>query len=167
MIRPDHPGLSIVRQCRLASIGRSSFYHVPRGESPENLGLMGKIGPAVPGDAVLWCAPDDVAPARGWPKPKRWSNPGGVITTQSARTAASATDRRPQKPRHRRCCLPVPLRSTSRRQWRRRKQCTDILHGPLSGGRSNFGAADTSAALTSLFVCSHGLTHCCFSGLHL
>ena len=43
MIRPDHPRLSIVRQCRLASIGRSSFYHVPRGESPENLGLMGKI----------------------------------------------------------------------------------------------------------------------------
>lgn len=43
MIRPDHPRLSIVRQCRLASIGRSSFYHVPRGEGPENLGLMGKI----------------------------------------------------------------------------------------------------------------------------
>jgi len=43
MIRPDHPSLSIVRQCRLMSIGRSTFYHVPKGESPENLGLMGKI----------------------------------------------------------------------------------------------------------------------------
>lgn len=48
MIQPDHPTLSIVRQCRLASIGRSTFYHVPRygaqgGESPENLGLMAEI----------------------------------------------------------------------------------------------------------------------------
>jgi putative transposase len=43
MIQPDHPTLSIVRQCRLASIGRSTFYRVPRGESPENLGLMTEI----------------------------------------------------------------------------------------------------------------------------
>ena len=43
MIRPDHPTLSIVRQCRLASIGRSTFYHVPRGESGRNLALMGMI----------------------------------------------------------------------------------------------------------------------------
>jgi putative transposase len=43
MIRPGHPFLSIVRQCRLASIGRSTFYHVPRGESPENLALMAEI----------------------------------------------------------------------------------------------------------------------------
>jgi putative transposase len=48
MIRPDHPALSIVRQCRLASVGRSTFYHVPRhgvngGESPETLELMAKI----------------------------------------------------------------------------------------------------------------------------
>ena len=43
MIRPDHPTLSIVRQCRLASIGRSSFYHVPRGESAANLRLMAEI----------------------------------------------------------------------------------------------------------------------------
>ena len=43
MIRSDHPNLSIVRQCRLVSICRSTFYHVPRGESPENLTLMGEI----------------------------------------------------------------------------------------------------------------------------
>ena len=43
MIQPNHPTLSIVRQCRLASIGRSTFYHVPRGESAENLGLMVEI----------------------------------------------------------------------------------------------------------------------------
>jgi len=30
MIEPDHPRLSIVRQCELASINRSSFYRAPR-----------------------------------------------------------------------------------------------------------------------------------------
>ena len=43
MIRPGHPSLSIIRQCRLVSIGRSTFYHMPRGESLENLALMGEI----------------------------------------------------------------------------------------------------------------------------
>ena len=43
MIRPDHPTLSIVRQCRLVSISRSSFYHVSRGETAWNLALMGEI----------------------------------------------------------------------------------------------------------------------------
>jgi putative transposase len=40
MINPDHPGLSIVRQCELVSISRASFYRQPAGESPENLALM-------------------------------------------------------------------------------------------------------------------------------
>lgn len=31
MIQPDHPKLSIMRQCRLASISRSTFYHAPKG----------------------------------------------------------------------------------------------------------------------------------------
>jgi putative transposase len=43
MIQPDHPTLSIVQQCRLASIGRSTFYRVPRGESAENLEVLAKI----------------------------------------------------------------------------------------------------------------------------
>jgi len=43
MIQPDHPTLSIVQQCRLASIGRSTFYHAPRGESAKNLELMAEI----------------------------------------------------------------------------------------------------------------------------
>lgn len=43
MIQPKHPNLSIVRQCRLASISRSSFYHQPRGESAGNLALMAEI----------------------------------------------------------------------------------------------------------------------------
>jgi putative transposase len=43
MIVPDRPGLSLSRQCRLLSISRSSFYYTPRGESPENLGLMRRL----------------------------------------------------------------------------------------------------------------------------
>jgi len=40
MIEPEHPGLSIVRQCALLSISRSHYYGPLRGESAENLGLM-------------------------------------------------------------------------------------------------------------------------------
>ena len=40
MIEPDHPRLSIVRQCELVSISRSSFYREPTPESAENLVLM-------------------------------------------------------------------------------------------------------------------------------
>ena len=40
MIDPDHPELSIVRQCELASISRSGFYYQPAGETLLNLELM-------------------------------------------------------------------------------------------------------------------------------
>jgi putative transposase len=40
MIDPGHPRLSIVRQCELVSIGRSSFYRKPTPDSAENLLLM-------------------------------------------------------------------------------------------------------------------------------
>ena len=40
MIEPEHPGLSVVRQCELVSISRSSFYYQPLGETAENLALM-------------------------------------------------------------------------------------------------------------------------------
>jgi putative transposase len=40
MIDPAHPRLSIVKQCDLVSISRSSYYEAPAGESPENLTLM-------------------------------------------------------------------------------------------------------------------------------
>jgi putative transposase len=40
MIDPGHPRLSIVRQCELASISRSSFYREPTAESEEALRLM-------------------------------------------------------------------------------------------------------------------------------
>ena len=34
MVDPNHPRISIVRQCRLVSIARSSFYYTGTGESP-------------------------------------------------------------------------------------------------------------------------------------
>jgi len=43
MIRRDHPGLSLSRQCQVLSISRSSFYYAPKGESRANLSLMRRI----------------------------------------------------------------------------------------------------------------------------
>src|SRR3712207_451387 len=43
MIEPEHPRLSIVRQCQLVALSRSSFYYRPVGESAENLALMRRI----------------------------------------------------------------------------------------------------------------------------
>lgn len=40
MIEPEHPRLSIVRQCELVSISRSAYYGPVRGEGPLNLALM-------------------------------------------------------------------------------------------------------------------------------
>ena len=39
----DHRALSLSRQCRLLSIGRSSLYDTPRGESAETLALMRRV----------------------------------------------------------------------------------------------------------------------------
>jgi len=40
MIDPGHPRLSIVRQCKLASISRSSYYREPSAKSEATLRLM-------------------------------------------------------------------------------------------------------------------------------
>ena len=40
MIEPEHPRLSIARQCELVLISRSGFYYQPAGETPLNLELM-------------------------------------------------------------------------------------------------------------------------------
>jgi putative transposase len=40
MVEPEHPRLSIVRQCELVSISRSGFYYRPAEETPLNLELM-------------------------------------------------------------------------------------------------------------------------------
>ena len=43
MVERDHPSLSLSRQCRLLSIGRSLLYYTPKGESAETLALMRRI----------------------------------------------------------------------------------------------------------------------------
>jgi len=44
MIEPDHPGISIARQCELIQLSRASYYRAvdsgPIIETPENLELM-------------------------------------------------------------------------------------------------------------------------------
>ena len=46
MINPDHPRLSIRRQCELVSVSRASFYRQPSGATPETLELMRVIDAA-------------------------------------------------------------------------------------------------------------------------
>jgi putative transposase len=43
MIERPNPNLSITRQCRILSIGRSSFYYTLKGENAANLALMRRI----------------------------------------------------------------------------------------------------------------------------
>lgn len=40
LIEPDHPELSMAKQCELLGLARSSYYYQPRGENEENLLLM-------------------------------------------------------------------------------------------------------------------------------
>ena len=40
IVEPDHPRLSIRRQCRLLKLARASYYRTPARESDENLNLM-------------------------------------------------------------------------------------------------------------------------------
>jgi putative transposase len=40
MIEPNHPQLSVRRQCELLGLTRSTLYYEPAGESVENLHLM-------------------------------------------------------------------------------------------------------------------------------
>ena len=42
-IDPQHPHLTLQRQCELLGVPRSTFYHQPRLESPENLRLLRKL----------------------------------------------------------------------------------------------------------------------------
>ena len=66
MVDPTHARLSIVRQCRLVSVARSSFYDEGTGESPLNLRLMRVIDEQFLESAVLWFAADDtLAPPSG------------------------------------------------------------------------------------------------------
>ena len=40
MVEREHTTLSIVRQCALLGVSRSSLYHRPKGASTEDLSLM-------------------------------------------------------------------------------------------------------------------------------
>lgn len=42
-IEPDHPQLSLRRQCDLLNLNRTSYYHTPAVESAENLKLMRRL----------------------------------------------------------------------------------------------------------------------------
>ena len=43
MVDREHPSLSVVRQCRLLAVSRSTLYYRPLGESAETLALMRRI----------------------------------------------------------------------------------------------------------------------------
>jgi len=42
-IETNHRSLSLVRQCQLAELARSSWYYRPQGETAENLALLRRI----------------------------------------------------------------------------------------------------------------------------
>jgi len=44
LIEPEHPDLSIVQQCELLGLARSSYYYEPMPEREENLLLMRLLG---------------------------------------------------------------------------------------------------------------------------
>jgi hypothetical protein len=44
LVEPEHPQLSIVRQCELLEMSRSGYYYEPVPESAENLALMRSHG---------------------------------------------------------------------------------------------------------------------------
>jgi len=39
-MEPDHPALSVARQCELVGLARASYYYRPVGESAEDLVLL-------------------------------------------------------------------------------------------------------------------------------
>jgi putative transposase len=43
LVEPEHPTISIRRQCELLGLPRSSYYYEPAGESDENLAVMREI----------------------------------------------------------------------------------------------------------------------------
>ena len=134
MIRPDHPTLSIVRQCRLASIGRSTFYHVPKGRECEEPRTDGDDRPSVSGDAVLRRPADDVAPAgRRASGEHQAGSPPDAADGSDADLPAAADQRPPQGaqelslPAARdgdRAAQPGVVRRTLRTSRWRRASCT-------------------------------------------
>ena len=69
MIVRDHPALSLSRQCRLLSVGRSSLYYEPKGENAEMLSYSAPPGYGFTGivDAILEADADPEAPRKQFP----------------------------------------------------------------------------------------------------
>jgi putative transposase len=63
MVEPGHPKLSIVKQCDLVKISRSSYYYEGKGESGFNLDLMRLIDEQFLETPYLWLPPDGEAPS--------------------------------------------------------------------------------------------------------
>jgi putative transposase len=59
LIEPEHPTISLARQCELVGLARSSYYYQPVPESEENLLLMRRHGRAIHTNTVLWDQEDD------------------------------------------------------------------------------------------------------------
>jgi len=66
LIEPDHPHLSVARQCELLGLARSSWYYVPQEVPGYELELMRLIDEQYTAHALLRNPPDDgVAASRG------------------------------------------------------------------------------------------------------
>ena len=103
MIVRDHPALSLSRQCRLLSLGRSSLYYEPKGESAETLVADAADRRAVPEVPVLRRPSDGASPApRGRadrPTPGRSADaPDGASGDLSGATHQRAPPRAPDLP---------------------------------------------------------------------
>ena len=73
--------LSVVRQCQLLGVSRSSFYYRAQGTSPQDLTPDAGAGPPVPGDALLRFQADESL-----------SGEAGQAGQQKAGAAAHETD---------------------------------------------------------------------------
>ena len=101
MIDPGHPRLSIVRQCELASISRSSFYREPTAETEATLRLMRLIDEQFLETRLVRLAADGTASApqwlvRGTPSRPSADEQDGVgadlPAAEDQRTASAASD---------------------------------------------------------------------------
>ena len=66
MVNRGHPGLSVVKQCRLLQLSRSAVYYRPTPTNPLDLDLMAGMDRQYLKDALLWFSQDDgLAPDSG------------------------------------------------------------------------------------------------------
>jgi hypothetical protein len=88
LIEPTHRELSVVRQCDLLKLPRSSWYYQPQGESAEDLSLMRLLdeqytrtpfyGGALDDGVVSATGADGKCEAR--PTPHASDRPGGYLS---------------------------------------------------------------------------------------